>query len=117
MQSGTCGGGGCTTGRLPQLVRQATHPLCHSRSHILTEEGCRGLMYSERYKGARRSDSLPELFPELETAIWGDSIHSKAFRSLKHLITTDFEAPNGSSVCVPALSCRSLPLSPQPVTL
>ena len=57
-------------------------------SEILRAEGCRGVLYSERFQGAARSDELAAVFPEVESTRLGFQLTVKTHRPLRHLIST-----------------------------
>ena len=62
---------------------------------VLKDESCRGLVFSDRYNGQQRTPTVQELLPELSAGSWGDMVASKQFRSLRHVITSSFDAARG----------------------
>lgn len=62
---------------------------------VLQEENCRGLVYSDRFEGQLRTESVQKLLPEMGSGSWGDTVSSKRFRSLRHVVTTSFDPAAG----------------------
>lgn len=79
---------GCT------LVAIDPHVTLDGVKAILKGEGCRGLMFSQRFKSEHRGQAMKEL-TDLENWRWGDYVNDKSMRSLRHLINTGHEDIRG----------------------
>jgi len=65
-------------------------------SDILAAEKCRGILFTERYKGEHRGLTLPPLFPQVTELVPGDSLRIKTHRHLKDFISTGLDDLKGA---------------------
>lgn len=80
---------------------------------VLKDEGCRGLMFGQRFKSEARTKLVAAL-TDLELWHWGDNVNDKSMRKLRHLINTGHEEVRG------ILQFGSLPVynpMPDPIPL
>lgn len=61
---------------------------------VLKAEGCRGLMFGQRFRGEHRGQAAAGI-TDLEDWHWGDMVSDKSMRSLRHLINTGHEVIEG----------------------
>jgi hypothetical protein len=63
---------------------------------VLKSENCRGLVFSERYNGEHRAAALHSAIPEIDATLPGKTFASKRLRSMRHVVSTGFDAFEGA---------------------
>lgn len=79
---------GCT------IVSIDPHANADAVRDVLKAEGCRGLMFGQRFKSEHRGKAVQSI-TDLSTYHWGDMVNDKSMRKLRHLINTGHEDIRG----------------------